>query len=168
MRLLIWDRTTRILHWIIAAAVVVNLFFLEEGDDPHQWVGYAAVGAVAFRGAWGFMGGKHSRFRSFPLGITSWRRFFSGLFLWRKEDFPGHNPLASVVYILIWVGVISLGVSGWMMGLDAYWGEEWLEEIHAQISTGIQVLVVIHLAGLALDSFKYRRHTWLGMITGKK
>lgn len=165
---MVWDKTTRALHWIVAAAVVLNLFVLEEGEDAHRWLGYAAVGAVALRGIWGFAGGEHSRFRSFPLGVASWRRFFSGIFFWRKEDFPGHNPLASVVYLLIWACIISLGITGWMMGLDAYWGEEWLEEIHANISTAVQVLVGLHLAGILLDSVKFRRHTWLGMITGKK
>lgn len=165
---MIWDKPTRILHWIVASAVILNLFVLEEGEDAHRWLGYAAMGAVAIRGVWGFVGGEHSRFRSFPLDWSSWRRFFSGLVFWRKEDFPGHNPLASAVYLLIWAGIISLGITGWMMGLDAYWGEEWLEEIHASISTAVQVLVALHLAGILLDSLKFRRHTWLGMITGRK
>lgn len=165
---MIWDRTTRILHWIIAAAVVLNLFVLEEGDDAHRWLGYAAVGAVLLRGVWGFVGGAYSRFRSFPLGWGSWKKFFASLVFWRRSDFPGHNPLASLTYIVIWACVFSLGVTGWMMGLDAYWGEEWLEEIHANISIALRALLGLHLAGLLLDSVKFRRHTWLGMITGKK
>ena len=165
---MIWDRTTRILHWIVAAIVISNLFFLDGGDDSHRWLGYGAVGAVLIRFFWGFVGGTHSRFSSFPLGLASWKKFLASLFLWRRADFPGHNPLATLVYCAIWAAVIALGVTGWMMGLDAYWGEEWLEELHANISIAVQVLVALHLCGLLLDSIKYRRFTWLGMITGKK
>lgn len=165
---MIWDRTTRILHWILAGAVVLNLFVLEEGETPHQWSGYIAAGAVGVRFLWGFFGGKYSRFRYFPLGLSSWKEFILAELKWKNADFPGHNPLAATVYILIWLGILSLATTGWMMGLDAYWGEEWLEELHANISNVVMALVGLHLVGLALDSIKRRKHVWLGMFTGKK
>jgi len=62
----------------------------------------------------------------------------------------------------------ALGVTGFMMGLDAYWGEEWLEDLHENLSTALMVLVVLHLLGIAFDSWKFRRKTWLGMITGRR
>jgi cytochrome b len=120
---------------------------LEEGDDPHQWTGYAAVALVGFRFLWGFMGGPASRFRGF---LTQ------------------HNPRATFVYILIWAAVLSLGATGFLMGTDTYFGEEWLEELHEALSKAVQALVLLHLLGLLVHSVRRRRHAWLAMFSGDR
>lgn len=147
---------------------MLNLFILEEGDDPHKYVGYAAVVFVLLRSVWGGIGGPQSRFSAFPVQPAKLRLFLRQLVAGQHKDYPGHNPAAALVYFAIWSCVFLLGVSGWMMGLDAFWGEEWLEEIHEGLSNGLMVLVGIHLAGISFDSFKFRRRTWLGMITGRR
>ncbi len=164
----LWDKTTRILHWTIAIAVVLNLFLLEEGDPPHEWVGYAAVSAVVIRFIWGFFGSEASRFRNFPVSPKQIKRFALGLFRGEKLDYPGHNPLASLSYFGIWTLILALGVSGFMMGLDAFWGEEWLEELHEAFSMALQLLVSAHFVGMGLDSLKFKRKTYLAMLTGRK
>ncbi len=164
----IWDKVTRIVHWTIALAVVLNLYLLEEGDPPHQWVGYVAVAAVFIRMIWGFVGSEPSRFRSFPLHPRKLMRFVKSMLRGEKEDYRGHNPLASYVYLGIWTLILSLGVTGFMMGLDAYWGEEWLEELHEGISVALQLLISAHFIGLATDSLTFKRKTYLAMITGRK
>lgn len=133
-----WDIPTRATHWSLALCVVLNFFIIEEGSDLHDYVGYLASGLVVFRIGWSFFG----------------------------SGFTHHNRLASFVYFLIWSLVIALGISGWMMSLDQFWGEEWLEDIHENLSTALQILIVTHLAGVALDSIRYRRPTWKSMITG--
>lgn len=164
---LLWDLPTRLVHWGLAACVVLNLFVWEEGETPHQWTGYVAVAFVAFRSFWGWKGGAASRFTAFPLHPRKVFAFLkSGM---RDEDYEDrHNPLASWVYVSIWLLILALGVTGWMMGLDAYWGEEWLEDLHSVLSTILQVLVLIHLLGVFGDSFRHRRATWLGMIRGRR
>lgn len=136
------DLPTRLIHWALAICIVTNLFFLEEGDSPHQWIGYAAVALVAMRAALGFSKGRQG-------------------FRWQ-----GPNRLATLLYLLLWTMVIALGITGWMMGLDKYWGDEQLHEIHENISLAIKVYIGLHLAGIAIDSIRYRRKTWLGMIKG--
>ena len=165
----IWDLPTRLLHWIIALCITLNLFVLEDGDLGHRWIGYISVFAFSLRFFWGFFGGNTSRFKLFPLHPKQTLAFIRNLVTGKPEEhYPGHNPLATWVYIAIWSCIVCLGVSGWMMGLDAYWGEEWLENLHEAFAKGIQALLILHLLGIALDSFKHRRKTWLGMITGKK
>jgi cytochrome b len=148
--------------------IVLNLFVLEEGDDPHNYVGYAAVVLVLLRSVWGFVGGAQSRFSAFPVRPAKLRHFLNQLLSKQHEDYPGHNPAAAMAYIAIWACVILLGITGWMMGLDAFWGEEWLEEIHEGLSNGVMLLVGTHLVGIAFDSYKFRRRTWMGMITGRR
>lgn len=164
----LWDFPTRTVHWSLAIALVLNLFVLEQGETIHQWVGYTASGLVLFRVLWGFISGRHSRFSSFPIRPREIVQFGKGFFIKNPPRYPGHNPAASLTYILIWGSVLSLGFSGWLMGTDAYWGEAWLEDLHGNISVVIQALILVHFAGMAVDSFRYKRKTWLSMLTGKR
>lgn len=138
-----WDFPIRITHWALALCVVLNFFFIEEGSDTHDWLGYLAVVLIFFRLIWGYFGGPAAKFKP-------------------------HNPLAALVYILVWLDVIALAVTGWMMDLDRFWGDEWLDNLHANLSTGLQVLIVLHLCGMALDSLRYKRATWMAMIDGRR
>jgi len=122
----------------LVALPVLMNFFLEGGDGPHNVLGYVALTALVLR------------------------------LLFIKKTASGRGQLANWVYIFIWVLVFLLGLTGFMMGLDAFWGEDWLEEIHEALATGMKVLVFLHLTGIVRDSVKYKRKTWLGMITGKR
>lgn len=162
----IWDLPTRITHWGLASCVVLNLFVLEEGDNWHRWLGYTSVAFVLFRFVWGLLGAPASHFKSFPISFQKIYAFWLTGF--NNNNFVGHNPIASIIYILIWINLISLGVSGYMMGLDAYWGDEKLETLHANLAILLQIFIGIHLLGVFIDSLRYRRNTWAAMITGKK
>jgi cytochrome b len=154
---MIWSFKTRLIHWLIAVPVLVN-FILEGGEFIHEALGYLALGMVIVRIVWGFVTLDQARFSKFPLS-----KVFSA-----RTDYDGHNPQASWVYLLIWLLVAFLGVTGFMMGLDAFWGEAWLENLHETISNVLLFLVGLHLIGIGFDSWRFQRRTWLGMITGKR
>lgn len=164
---IVWSIPTRIIHWTLAMIVLLNIFALEEGDPLHRYLGYFAIILILLRIIIGFKGLEYERFANFPIYPKDLLFFFRTHFL-KKHLFPGHNPAASIVYIAIWTSVLALGVTGWMLGLDAYFGDEALENIHQNISNLLLGLVIVHLLGIFVDSFLYRRKTWLGMITGKK
>ncbi len=152
----IWDVPTRVLHWVVALAVLTNLFFLEEGETPHRWVGYSAFTAVLLRLIWGLRTRSPSRLKNL------WQS------LWRSgADLP-HSRQAAWTYLLMWIFILGLALSGWLMGTDAFWADETLDTIHSNLAKGMQILVVVHLAGISFDSLKFRRHTWRSMITGKR
>jgi cytochrome b len=163
-----WDLPTRATHWLLALVIVINLFVLEEGEQIHEWLGYFGVALVFFRIIWGFIGAEASRWRSLPLSFTHLLAHARAEVSLKPIDYPGHNPLGSLTYVLIWTMVVALGISGFMMDLDAFWGEEWLEEIHEVISVILQVLIVVHLTGVFIDSYRHRRKTWANMMNGKK
>ncbi len=160
-----WNLFTRITHWLIAVPVLLD-FFLDGGDVSHKALGYIALTFTIVRIFWGFSTNDQARFTNFPLRPHSLFTYSKNLFSGKLVNYPGHNPIASWVYFLIWASVIALGVTGFMMGLDAYWGEAWLEDLHKTISNGLLVLVLVHLAGIGIDSWKFKRKTWLGMING--
>jgi cytochrome b len=138
---IIWDIQTRVYHWLIAIPVFLNLV-LEDGDSLHKVLGYLALFGLFLRGIWGF--------RS------------------KSRAARPRNPVASWIYIGIWTNVALLGLSGFMMGLDAFWGEEWPEKIHETLALIMKIQVLIHFAGIVFDSIKFKRKTWLGMIVGKR
>jgi cytochrome b len=167
----LWDVPTRILHWLIALLVTSNLFFItgDDNSDVHQGTGLLAVCLVLLRFIWGFRGSEPSRFRSFPLGLGKLSDFIKSHLPRRpSQDYLGHNPLASWTYLLMWGIIICLGLSGWLLTTDAYWGDERLEGAHKALTKLLQGLILAHFFGLILDAIKHRRQTWLGMIDGKR
>ena len=164
----LWERRVRLIHWLIAAGIVLNLFILEEGDPPHQWVGYTVASAVACRLMVGFLGSGNAKFSHWPLRWSELQHFVRRHRTGKAQDYPGHNPAAAWSYLAIWSLLWCLAVSGWMMGLDVFFGEDWLEELHEAFAVILQGLILIHFAGILLDAFTFRRKTWLGMITGRR
>ncbi len=165
---IIWDRTSRILHWLIATSVVLNLFFLDGGDRWHRYIGYFAFGCLSCRFIWGFYGGLHSRFRNFPMSRSKVLEFIGSEMRMNSLAYIGHNPLASWVYVSIWCSILFLTISGWLLKTDAMFGEEWLEVLHKSIAVGLEIFIVGHFLGIIKDSLAFRRKTWLAMIRGHR
>ncbi|MGE0631448.1 MAG: cytochrome b/b6 domain-containing protein [Pseudobdellovibrionaceae bacterium] len=129
-----WKVAHKIFHWGIALCITLDAFLLE--DAAHRWIGYAALVFVISRLTFG----------------------------WFVSTPTRPNFLAKLVYVSIWTLIVFLAVTGWAMGLDEYWGEEWLENLHSQLSNVLLGLIFIHLAGLLLDALYFRRNSWKRMI----
>ena len=162
-----WNAITRITHWLITVPVTID-FFVDGGDLSHKILGYLAFAVTVLRLGWGFVTKDQANFSAFPLKYKDAWNYIKYLPKKKTFKYPGHNPLAAWVYLFMWGLVIGLGVSGYMMGLDAFWGESWLEELHETMSNALMFLVILHFIGMGIDSWKFQRKTWLGMITGKK
>lgn len=158
------DLPVRVLHWSLAISVILNLFVLEEGDLPHRISGYVAAASVLLRGLWAFMKPHTAGLSTFSL---SPRELAAYLKSGGQEKSRKHNPLASWTYLAIWTSVIGLATTGWMMGLDYFWGDDDLEDIHESFANFLLVLSLIHLLGISIDSIRYKRHTWLKMFNGR-
>ncbi|HKU71722.1 MAG TPA: cytochrome B, partial [Burkholderiales bacterium] len=59
-----WDPLVRILHWGIAALVVIDLLNDAGANPVHRWLGYAAGALVAARLLWGLVGPSGARLSS--------------------------------------------------------------------------------------------------------
>jgi len=60
-----WDHFVKVFHWSLATGIVANYFFLEDGDQPHEWLGYGLCALIVCRILWGIFGPASARFASF-------------------------------------------------------------------------------------------------------
>lgn len=167
----VWDRWVRISHWSLAAIVFADAFANEGGEFWHSFLGYVGVALVAFRILWGFVGPEHARFRRMLIGwpargrfLTHAREYLAG----RAPRTLDHTPLAMIGMGLMLLCVALLGLTGWMMSWDRFFGEEWLESSHETLSDVLLVLVAIHVTGVVLESIRHRENLVGAMIHGKK
>jgi len=64
--------------------------------------------------------------------------------------------------------VLSLGVSGWMQMLDAFWGEEWLMDLHELLGNVLISLVTLHAIAAIVMGRLERTRLIRAMVTGIK
>lgn len=164
----VWDPLVRVFHWSLVACVLLNLFVVEDGEALHQWLGYAAAALVAVRVVWGFIGPRHARFADFfptPRRVASHVRALLG---GENEHHWGHNPLGGLMVLGLMAMVLALGLTGWMQGLDAFWGEEWLQDLHEGLGEWLMPMVGLHAAATIVMGRIERTRLVKAMVTGVK
>jgi cytochrome b len=164
----VWDPLVRILHWTLALACIANLSVLRDADESHEYVGYAALAAVAIRILWGVIGSQHARFGDFIPGPRRLVSYCGELMRGREPRYLGHNPAGAVMMMLLVFLVAIVGLSGWMMGTDRFWGVEWVETLHEMAANLIFACAVLHVMGAVVESVRHRENLILSMITGRK
>lgn len=164
----VWDPVVRIFHWTVVAGCVLDLFVLEEGSRAHEIVGYVVAAALAVRVVWGFVGTRHARFSDFAPTPRRLRCYLAALAERREPRMLGHNPAGAVMMLALMALLAAVCLTGWMMGLDAFWGADWLEELHGAFANAILALALVHAAAALWESRRHRENLVWAMITGRK
>jgi len=163
----VWDPLVRLLHWTLVICVLSNLLN-ESGETVHRFLGYTASAVVLLRFVWGFVGGQYARFADwFPTPS----RLFPYLKALLRNDAPrhiGHNPAGAVMMLILLVLVVSLGATGYLMTSEAFFGEDWLEEIHGTLADLLIGSVVLHVGAALFESWKHRENLVASMVHGRK
>jgi cytochrome b len=164
----VWDLFVRVSHWGLVSAVALNYFVLEDSKTLHEWVGYFAVVLVMARIVWGFIGSPHARFSDFfPTPPRVWRHVRE-LAAGKADMHWGHNPVGALMMLALISLVLALGVTGWMQGLDAFWGNERLQSIHEVLANVLIALAGLHaLAAIVMGRLE-RTRLIRAMFTGVK
>lgn len=164
----VWDPFVRLFHWSLVTCVALNLWLLEEGDPPHEWVGYAAMALVVLRVFWGFVGTRHARFADFWPTPARLREHLRALRRGDHPPTPGHNPLGALMMLGLMGLVLLAGFTGWLQGTDRFWGNEALETLHEWLADGLLALAGLHAAAALLVGRMERTRLIKAMFTGVK
>ena len=181
MKILVWDVPTRLFHWLFALSFVVA-WITGDSDtyrDLHVFMGYLMLGLLGFRLAWGLLGSRYARFRSFLFGPGKALQYLVSSLTRAAPHYVGHNPAGAwAVYLMLVLGLL-VGISGILVlggeeqqgiasGIMLYAGGEALKELHVVLASVMLALVIVHLAGVAAESWLHRENLTKAMFNGRK
>lgn len=164
----VWDRFVRVFHWTVVTCVVLNYFVWEEGEWLHEWTGYLAAAFVLARIVWGFVGSRHARFADFFPTPARLQAHLRAVRAGSPEHHWGHNPLGAIMMLLLMTLVLSLGLTGWMQGVDPFFGEDWVQNLHKYLANALVAFAGLHaLAAIVMGRLE-RTRLVKAMVTGVK
>ncbi|GAB4387666.1 cytochrome b/b6 domain-containing protein [Albidovulum sp.] len=164
----VWDPLVRLVHWTLAIAILTNGLLLDTESEAHEWVGYLALTLVGLRLFWGLIGTGHARFAAFPPLPGRALGHLRGLLSGDRRVHLSHNPLGALMVYNLWLSVIGMGVTGYMMTTVAFFGVDWVKELHEALFNWILVSVALHVAGVVFDSRRTGVNLVRAMLTGRK
>ena len=178
----VWDPLVRVFHWTLAAAFLTAWLVEDDWLGLHVLAGYTVLGLVLFRLAWGVLGTSHARFTNFVRSPSAVLTYLKDVIALRARRHLGHNPAGGAMVIALLVSLVCTAVSGLalyghgefsgplaglMQGAPVWLGNA-LEETHEFFASFTLLLVVLHLAGVALASLQHDENLVRSMITGRK
>ncbi len=164
----VWDRFVRFFHWALVSCVVVNYFVMNDGRTLHQCVGYLALALVVSRIVWGFIGSGHARFSDFFPTPSRVMAHVRNMAAGHHDTSLGHNPVAALMMLALMAVVVMLGITGWMQTLDAFWGEDWVQNLHRYVGNLLIGMATLHaLAAIVMGRIERTRFI-KAMFTGVK
>jgi cytochrome b len=164
----VWDPFVRIFHWSLVGLFVLAFVTGDETEWAHLTAGYAIAALVLLRIIWGFVGPRHARFSDFvrtPREVTDYVRSAIRL---RAPRYLGHNPTGGAMIIALLAMLIGISATGFMMTTDAFWGAQWVEDLHKGLVYATLSLIALHVAGVVFASIEHGENLVKAMITGRK
>lgn len=164
----VWDPLVRLIHWLLAVTILLNSTIVEDESKLHEWIGYIAVALVGVRLIWGCIGTRHARFSAFPPNMLAASHHLKAMLKRDNTVHLSHNPLGALMAYNIWLTVILIGITGYMMGTVRFFGAEWVEEIHEGIFAWLLISIALHIAGVVFDTWRSGIPLVRAMIDGRK
>lgn len=164
----VWDLFVRAFHWSLALCVILNFFVFEEGETFHQYSGYLACGLVFLRAIWGFVGSTYARFSNFWPTRQKLQEEIDTLIQGEIKTHIGHSPLGALVMLTMVACVAGLGLTGYLLETDYFFGSDWMEEIHELIANLLMSLAGLHVAAAIVLSKIENINLISAMVTGVK
>ncbi len=164
----VWDPLVRAFHWTLVVTFVVCWLSAQVWEDLHAWAGYVAGALALARVVWGFVGRGYARFSQFVRAPRVVFAYLAAIARGSEGRFVGHNPAGGAMIVALLIVVVATAVSGYALTTDALWGSSGAQHLHSWIAQGLALLVLAHLAGVALASLRHRENLVRAMIFGKK
>ncbi len=180
-RVLVWDWTVRVFHWLIVLLIPLMWWTAEEGMmDWHRRMGVTLLGLVIFRLTWGFLGSWTARFIPMLKRISSLPAYVLDLRQGKHQPVFGHGPLGvlSVFALLaslciqISTGLFSVDVDGLESGplsvLVSFDTGREFADIHELNFNILSTFITLHVAAILVYQFVLKDNITGPMITGRR
>lgn len=192
-----WDPLVRISHWLIAGVVLVNGLLSKPGGNLHVWLGWVALGTLAVRLLWGFVGPSEARFSAFLPDPAGALRHLRDLLRGRPSEYPSHNPAGAIMVYALWgclaivvaTGLVmtdmkspvtiaedraAVAAGDWSVLVDDsetaesdHEGDGIAKELHELAANLMLLLAMVHVGGVVIESRALRRNLVRPMLTGR-
>lgn len=178
----VWDLPVRLFHWSLASCFLIAYVTDDDFITLHTYAGYTIIGLIAFRLIWGFVGSPHARFSDFTHPPKTVIAYLKQVIRFRADRFVGHNPAGGAMVFALLIS-LSLAI---LSGLVTYGAEQSAgplaglmasaplaigkaaKEVHEFFANFTLVLVLLHLAGVAIASIQHGENLARSMINGRK
>ncbi len=164
----VWDPFVRLFHWCLVLSFAVAWLSANTWENVHMWAGYAAGSLILLRLAWGFIGTPYARFAHFVRPPKTIVAYLKAVASGSEARHIGHNPAGGAMIVALMLGMAATAYTGYLLTTDAFWGVSWMQHLHNWSAHGLILLVGVHLAGVALASFRHRENLVHAMIVGRK
>lgn len=179
----VWDPLVRVFHWLLVAGFFTA--YLTEGDELltiHSYAGYTVLSLVLVRLVWGLVGTRHARFADFVRRPGEVGRYARDVVKLHPRRYLGHNPAGGLMIVIMIISLLVTTLSGiavygaeeqagplagWLGGVNHSWAEAF-EELHEFFANFTLFLVVVHVAGVLVESLLHGENLVRSMITGRK
>ncbi|SHF10107.1 Cytochrome b [Kaistia soli DSM 19436] len=164
----VWDPVVRLFHWALAISIAIAWLTAEDMQSVHHVAGYVAAGLLAVRIVWGVIGPRTARFSSFVRHPSTVIGYLCDIAAGRERRFLGHNPAGGAMIVALMLAIAAQATMGYLLTTDAFFGVDWLAELHGAFAYVILGLIGLHVAGVLIASVRHRENLPLAMITGRK
>jgi len=177
----VWDLPTRLFHWLLAGAFALAWFTRGQDRylDIHVFAGYLFLGLLLFRIGWGFVGGRYARFRAFAYRPGVALDYLLASLRGNARRHLGHNPAGAWAIFLMLVLGLVISLSGLLVlggeerhgplaGMTGFAASGMFHTLHEWGAWVMAVLVLVHLAGVAFESWRHGENLVFGMVGGAK
>jgi len=179
---LVWDPLVRIFHWLLVACFLIAYILEDERLNLHVLAGSIVLGLLVFRLIWGVIGTEHSLFSNFACSIRAVIQHLRSLARLHPSYHTGHTPTGAVMIFLLLAGLLVLTVSGVLLyslenpalpfsGLMAGVNLDTIlliEIIHRLVADLLVLAVLLHIAGVLVESVLQKQNLIRAMVTGYK
>lgn len=177
----VWDPVVRWFHWLLVAAFFTAYVTEEDVLTVHVWAGYTVGALLVVRLVWGFVGTRHARFSDFVTRPGQALLYLADSVRLNARRYLGHNPIGGLMVVTMMFSLLGTVISGLgvygiehqagplaeMLAGAASW-EDGFEEVHEWFANFTLLLVLVHVAGVLLESLIHRENLVKSMFTGRK
>lgn len=178
----VWDPFVRIFHWTLVLSFFIAYITEEDYLGIHSYAGYIVLALISLRIIWGIIGTRHARFTDFVYSPKTIKSFLQDTLKLKAKRYLGHNPAGGAMIILMMLSLLITGFTGlvvygaeeqagplasWFSHSHSIWGDIF-EELHEFFANFSVFLIVVHIAGVIIESLLHKENLVKAMIDGNK